>query len=405
MGCGDVALDPSDPDTLYAVLYARQRRPWSFTSGPAATDGKDLGGIFKSTDGGATWRKLEKGLPGAHRPHRPRRFDEETRRVVYAIVQSDEAGTNSIDEVRSKSGGVFRSDDGGETWTRTSPLNPRPFYFCQIRVDPENDERVYVLGYALHVSDDGGKSFREDRFEKIHPDNHALAIDPRRPKRLLLGTDGGAYQSYDGGKSWEHLNRFAAGEFYRISLDTSDPYRICGGLQDNLNWVGPSRTRSKEGILNSDWINIGGGDGFSCVFDPNDSNLVYSESQEGELFRFDLSTGFAKGLRPSPPEGQPGFRFHWNSPLIGSRHEKGALYLAGNRVFRLTDRGEKWTRDQPRPLDPGPRPHDRHRQRRGDLRRRLHAGRVARRRRDCSGRGPTTGRSGSPRTTARTGRT
>ena len=346
VGCGEVALDPSDPHTIYAVLYARQRRPWSFTSGPAATDGKDLGGIFKSTDGGATWKKLDKGLPS-----RTARIglavSAKNSRIVYAVVQSDEAGTNNIDEVRSRSGGVFRSDDGGETWARTTPLNPRPFYFSQIRVDPEDADRVYVLGYALHVSEDGGKSFREDRFEKVHPDNHALAIDPRRAKRLLLGTDGGAYQSFDGGKSWEHLNRFAAGEYYRISLDTSTPYRICGGLQDNLNWVGPSRTRSKEGILNTDWINIGGGDGFSCVFDPNDSNLVYSESQEGELFRFDLSTGFAKRLRPSPAEGQPGFRFHWNSPLIGSHHEKGALYLAGNRVFRLTDRGEKWTAISP----------------------------------------------------------
>lgn len=342
VGCGDVVLDPSDPNTVYAALYARRRRPWSFTSGPAATDGKDLGGIFKSSDGGATWRKLEKGLPVrtgriglAVSPKNPR--------VLDAVVQSDEAGSNNINEVRSKSGGIFRSEDGGESWARTSWLNPRPFYFSQIRVDPENPKRVYVLGYALHVSEDGGKSFREDRFEKAHPDLHAFAIDPRRAKRLLLGTDGGAYQSFDGGKSWEHLNRFAAGEFYRISLDAGVPYRICGGLQDNLNWVGPSRTRSKEGILNTDWIDLGGGDGFSCVFDPQDSNLVYSESQEGELFRFDLSTGFAKRLRPSPAEGQPGFRFHWNSPLIGSRHEKGVLYLAGNRVFRLTDRGEKWS--------------------------------------------------------------
>ncbi|MGH9367394.1 MAG: WD40/YVTN/BNR-like repeat-containing protein, partial [Thermoanaerobaculia bacterium] len=342
VGCGDVALDPSDPNTVYAALYARLRKSWSFTSGPAATNGKDVGGLFKSSDGGATWKKLEQGLP-----KRMARIglavSASNPRILYAVVQSDEAGTDRIDEVRSRSGGIFRSDDGGESWTRTSGLNPRPFYFSQVRVDPEKPDRVYVLGYALHVSEDGGKSFREDRFEKVHPDNHALAIDPKRPGRLLLGTDGGAYQSFDYGKSWEHLNRFAAGEFYRLSLDSSDPYRICGGLQDNLNWVGPSRTRSKEGIVNSDWTSIGGGDGFSCVFDPDDPNLVYSESQEGELFRFDLSTGFAKRLRPSPREGQPAYRFHWNSPLIGSRHEKGVLYLGGNRVFRLTDRGEKWT--------------------------------------------------------------
>ena len=341
VGCGDVALDPSDPNTIYAALYARVRRPWSFTSGPAATDGKDLGGIFRSTDGGATWTKLSQGLP-AQTARIGLAVSAKNPKTLYAVVQSDEAGTSDINDVRSKSGGVFRSDDGGQSWTRTSRLDPRPFYFSQIRVDPENADRVYVLGFAMHVSEDGGKSFREDRGEKVHPDLHALSIDPRRPKRLLLGTDGGAYQSFDGGKSWEHLNRFAAGEFYRISLDGSTPYRICGGLQDNLNWLGPSRTYTKEGIRNSDWTSLGGGDGFSCVFDPDDSNVLYSESQTGALFRIDLASGFIKRLRPTPPEGQPAFRFHWNSPLIGSRHEKGVLYLGGNRVFRLSDRGEKW---------------------------------------------------------------
>ena len=341
VGCGEVVLDPSDPKTIYAVLYARQRQPWSFVSGPDATDGKDLGGIFKSSDGGATWRKLEGGLPGSTQRIGLTLFRKNPK-ILYAVVQSSEGGTSGIRDVTSKRGGVFRSEDGGETWTRQSALNPRAFYFSQIRVDPENPELVYVLGFALHVSEDGGKSFREDRFEKIHPDNHALAIDPRRPERLLLGTDGGVYQSFDRAKSWAHLNRFAAGEFYRISLDESVPYRICGGLQDNLNWVGPSMTRSKEGILNSDWINIEGGDGFSCVFDPADPNIVFAESQGGDVHRFDLGSGAVKNLRPEPPEGQPRYRFHWNSPLIGSRHEKGAMYLGGNRVFKLTTKGELW---------------------------------------------------------------
>jgi photosystem II stability/assembly factor-like uncharacterized protein len=341
VGCGDVALDPSDPGTLYAALYARLRHPWSFSSGPQVTDGKDLGGIFKSTDGGATWKKLEKGLPGATGRIGLSVFRKDPK-ILYAIVQSNESGTPGLFEVRSKSGGVFRSADGGETWTRTSPLDPRPLYFSQLRVDPENSDRVYVLGFGLHVSEDGGKSFREDRFEKVHPDNHALAIDPRRPERLLLGTDGGVYQSFDRAKTWAYLNRFAAGEFYRINLDDSVPYRICGGLQDNLNWVGPSRTKSKDGIVNSDWINIQGGDGFSCVFDPEDPNIVFAESQEGELHRFDLRSGAVKRLRPEPAEGAPAYRFHWNAPLIGSRHEKGVMFLGGNRVFRLATKGETW---------------------------------------------------------------
>ena len=192
-----------------------------------------------------------------------------TRSVVYAVVQSDEGGTSGIDNAKSKAGGVFRSEDGGETWTRMSPLNPRPFYFSQIRVDPQNDQRVYVLGFMLHVSDDGGRTFREDLFKNVHADCHALAIvpppaalvadaeraaaealkkaEPGAPppppvfsRHLVLGTDGGVYQSFDAGGDWDHLDRIAAGQYYRINVDDSVPYRICGGLQDNTNWLGPS---------------------------------------------------------------------------------------------------------------------------------------------------------------------
>lgn len=341
VGCGDVAIDPSNPDVLYAALYARRRTPWSFAWGTAVTSGQDAGGIFKSTDGGATWRKLANGLPA-----RTGRIGIDVHRkdprTVYAIVQTEEGGTATIDDVRAKRGGVFRSDDAGETWTRANALNPRPFYFSQIRVDPEDPQRVYVLGFAVHVSEDGGRTFREDRFAKVHPDVHALAVDPRSPKRLLLGTDGGVYQSVDRGASWEHLHRFAGGEFYRIALDDSRPWRVCGGLQDNLNWLGPSRTRTQEGILNTDWVNLGGGDGFYCVFDPDDPNLLFAESQQGFVHRIDLASGQSKGLRPEPGEGEAAFRFHWNAPLIGSRHAKGVMYLAGNRVFRLTQKGTHW---------------------------------------------------------------
>ncbi|WP_243300928.1 WD40/YVTN/BNR-like repeat-containing protein [Geothrix oryzisoli] len=358
VGCGDVALDPSAPDTLYATLYARQRTPWSFSYGIAASEGQDVGGIYRSIDGGTTWRKLEKGLPT-----QTGRIGLDVSRshpgIVMAVVQSDQGGTVGIDELLSRAGGVFRSEDGGESWTRVNALDPRPFYFSQIRIDPVNPQRVYVAGYMLHVSDNGGRSFREDLFGKVHSDCHALAfpkadppkVEPPAPgepalppvtSRLLLGTDGGVYQSYEAGQAWLHLNNIPAGQFYRIALDDSLPYRIAGGLQDNLNWVGPSRTRSKDGILNSDWTNIGGGDGFSCAFDPQDRDLVYAESQEGMLHRFNLRTGEFKALRPNPAEGQPAFRFNWNAPLFGSRHDKGALYLGGNQVFRLTHRGETW---------------------------------------------------------------
>ncbi len=362
-GCGDVALDPSNPETVYAALYARQRTPWSFASGPEATNGRDVGGIFRSTNGGATWKKLGGGLP----PQTGRiglAVSANNPKVVMALVQSYEGGSSPISDLRSKSGGVFRSEDKGEKWTRMSAIDPRPFYFSQIRIDPVNDQRVYLLEFALLVSDDGGKNFREDLSEKVHPDCHALAIQPgsapppkpakpedknKPPKppicqRLILGTDGGPYQSFAGGKNWDHLNRFPAGEFYRISLDDTKPYfRIAGGLQDNENWVGPSGVPSKEGIRNADWTALAGGDGFYVLFDPADHDTFYAESQQAEVHRINLRNGELRRLRPEPAEGQPRYRFHWNSPMIMSQHKPGVIYLGGNCVFRLTDRAEKYS--------------------------------------------------------------
>ncbi|MBA2743030.1 MAG: hypothetical protein H0U43_01730 [Chthoniobacterales bacterium] len=361
-GCVDVTIDPSNPEIVYAALYARQRTPWDFTYGVAATNGEDVGGIFKSTNGGAAWKKLAGGLP-AQTGRIGLSVSAGNPKIVMAVVQSDEGGATDIRQIHSRGGGVFRSEDGGEKWTRTTDLNPRPFYFSQIRIDPANDQRVYLLGYALLVSDDAGRSFREDYSEKVHPDCHALAIQPgtapapkpakpedkdKPPKppvsnRALLGTDGGVYQTHNGGKAWEHLNRIASGQFYRISLDDSQPYyRVAGGLQDNSNFAGPSSVLSKDGIMNSDWTNLGGGDGFYVQFDPADRDTFYAESQEGEIHRMNLRTGELRELRPQPAEGQPRYRFHWNSPLIMSRHKPGVIYLAGNRVFRLTDRGEKY---------------------------------------------------------------
>jgi len=361
-GCGDVVIDPNNPETVYAALYARQRTPWSFVSGPDATSGEDVGGIFKSTNGGASWKKLSNGLP----PQTGRiglAISASNPKIVMAVVQSYAGGSGILTDLHSKSGGVFRSEDGGEKWTRASTMDPRPFYFSQIRIDPVNDQRVYLLEFALLVSDDGGKNFREDLSEKVHPDLHALAIQPnsappqkppkpedknKPPKppiclRLLLGTDGGPYQSFAGGKNWDHLNKFPAGEFYRISLDDSKPYfRIAGGLQDNENWVGPSGVQSKEQIRNSDWIALAGGDGFYVQFDPTDKDMFYAESQQGEVHRINLRNGELRRLRPEPAEGQPRYRFHWNSPMIMSRHSPGVIYLGGNHVFKLTDRMEKY---------------------------------------------------------------
>ena len=362
-GCGDVVIDPANPQLVYAALYARQRTSWSFVSGPEATNSEDVGGIFKSTNGGGTWKKLSGGLPGLT-GRIGLAISASNPKVVMAVVQSYEGGTGQLTDLRSKSGGVFRSEDGGEKWNRMSAMDPRPFYFSQIRIDPVNDQRVYLLEFALLVSDDGGKNFREDLSEKVHPDCHAFAIQPgsapppKPPKpedknkpakppvclRLLLGTDGGLYQSFAGGKNWDHLNKFPGGEFYRISLDDSQPYfRIAGGLQDNENWVGPSGVQSKEAIRNCDWTALAGGDGFYVLFDPKDPETFYAESQQGEVHRINLRNGELRRLRPEPSEGAPRYRFHWNSPLLMSRHNPGVIYLGGNQVFKLTDRMEKYS--------------------------------------------------------------
>ncbi len=366
-GCGDVVLDPGNSQIVYAALYARQRTPWSFTSGPAATGGQDVGGIFKSTNGGASWKKLSGGLPN-QTGRIGLAISASNPKIVMTVLQSYEGGTGTLTDLRSKSGGVFRSEDNGEKWTRMSAIDPRPFYFSQIRIDPVNDKRVYLLEFALLVSDDGGKNFREDLSEKLHPDLHALAIQPnsapppkpqkpedknKPPKppiclRLLLGTDGGLYQSFAGGKNWDHLNKFPGGEFYRISLDDTKPYfRIAGGLQDNENWVGPSGVQSKEMIRNSDWTALAGGDGFYVLFDPKDPNTFYAESQQGEVHRINLENGEIRRLRPQPSEGQPAYRFNWNSPMIMSQHNPGTIYLGGNHVFKLTDRMEKYSMISP----------------------------------------------------------
>ena len=361
-GCPDVVMDPANPEILYATLYARQRTPWNFAYGVSATNGEDVGGIFKSTNGGGTWKKLAGGLPG-QTGRIGLAISASNPKVVMATVQSDEGGASDIRDIHSRAGGVFRSEDGGEKWTRMSDINPRPFYFSEIKIDPANDQRVYVLGFAVLMSDDAGRTFREDHSEKVHPDCHTLVIQPgtvpppkppkpedknKPPKpqvcqRVLLGTDGGVYQSYSAGKGWEHLARIPAGQFYRISVDDTQPYyRIAGGLQDNTNWVGPSGVNSKDAVINGDWTTLGGGDGFYVVFDPADRDTFYAESQQGYVHRINLRTGEMRELRPEPAEGQLAYRFHWNSPLIPSKHKPGTIYLGGNRVFRLTERVEKF---------------------------------------------------------------
>lgn len=349
-GAVDLVADPSNPKVLYAAMYARRRTPWSYT-GTGET-----GGIWRTTDGGGTWTKLVNGLP-----RRTGRIGLDVYRknpkVVYAVVESDEGGRLSEFEESSRAGGVFRSDDGGSSWRRISPFSPRAFYFSQIRVQPDDSTRVYLLGTDLYWSDDGGYNFKARGAKNLHPDCHALWIDPADGRHVLLGTDGGIFQSFDRIANWQFVDNLPIGEFYNLAYDLREPfYRIYGGLQDNQTWGGPSRTMFEAfnfgggaggGIANEDWELLGGGDGFHVAVDPTNPGLVWYESQGGELIRQDLVSGRERYCRPSNNEGEPVHRFNWNAPFLVSPHDPSVLWMGAQFVFKLTDRGERWERVSP----------------------------------------------------------
>ena len=236
-------------------------------------------------------------------------------------------------------GGIYRSADKGETWTRINSLNPRPMYFSQIRVDPSDERYLYAAGVSLHRSTNGGKTFTADAGSRVHSDFHALWIDPNDGRHIITGCDGGFYVSWDRTRRWEHLNHLALGQFYHVAIDSRRPYHVYGGLQDNGSWGGPARSLSGSGILNEDWINVGGGDGFVCRVDPFDPDIVYSESQNGAMNRRNLATGVSSGIRPRATRGVR-YRFNWNTPFILSSHNPGIFYAGGNYVFRSVKRGD-----------------------------------------------------------------
>jgi photosystem II stability/assembly factor-like uncharacterized protein len=327
-GVSDIAMDPQSPDTLYAAAYERRRSVHGFNGG-----GPD-GGIYKSVDGGATWKKLTKGLPYENGGDVGRIGLDIYRKdpnIVYALVQTEK-------------GGLYRSEDKGETWKRMSDTNPRPSYYSQVRIDPNNDSRIWVLGAAMYFSEDGGKTFTTERVQKIHGDFHALWIDPANSNHVLAGSDGGIHWSYDNGKTWDFVNTLAIGQFYEIGLDNERPYHVCGGLQDNGSWCGPAMSLTKDGIINSDWVLIHGGDGFYAQVDPVEPWIVYTESQDGDLARRDIRTGQERGIGPEAKLGEPHYRFNWNSPVVVSAHDHRTIYYAGNYLFKSTNRGESWTR-------------------------------------------------------------
>jgi photosystem II stability/assembly factor-like uncharacterized protein len=327
-GVSDIAIDPQSPNTLYAAAYERRRTVFGYNGGGPH------GGLYKTVDGGAHWAKLSKGLPTTGDIGRCAvDIYRKNSNIVYALVE------------HATLGGIYRSEDKGFNWTRMSDTNPRPSYYSQVRIDPNNDRKVWVLGAPLYMSEDGGKTFTQDRAQKIHSDFHAMWIDPANSDHIILGSDGGITITYDSGRRWDYVNNLPLGQFYEIAYDMAKPYHVCGGLQDNYSWCGPSGSLITQGIANDEWINIGGGDGFDTKMDPNDSNIVYTESQDGGLLRRDLRTGESRSLRPQEDNDKaPRYRFQWNSPLVLSSHDPKTLYYAGNHLFKSTNRGDTWQR-------------------------------------------------------------
>jgi photosystem II stability/assembly factor-like uncharacterized protein len=332
-GVSDIAIDPQSPNILYAAAYQRRRTVFGYNGGGPA------GGIYRSTDGGQHWTKLGMGELGRGLPNTgdigrcALSIYRKNPNIVYAEIE------------HATRGGVYRSEDRGATWTRMSDVNPRPSYFSQIRVDPNSDLRIWLGGVNIYFSEDGGRTFIQTRFRDVHSDVHGIWIDPSNSDHLIIGCDGGVWITFDSGRNWMHNNNLAIGQFYEVAYDFQKPYHVCGGLQDNYSWCGPSSTAQQTGIANEDWITVQGGDGFYNRIDPSDPNIVYAESQDGNLSRRDLRTSEVKSIRPQEDNDEaPRYRFQWNSPLAISPHDPKTIYYGGNYLFRSTDRGDTWER-------------------------------------------------------------
>jgi photosystem II stability/assembly factor-like uncharacterized protein len=350
-GTIDLAMDPGDANTVFAAMYQRRRTGWGFNGGGPGS------GIYRTLDGGDTWQELKNGLPDGDMGRIGLDVYRRDGNLVYALIEADARapsqgfGGGGPGPAERKSG-VYRSTDRGETWEKISDTNPRPMYYSQIRIDPNDPERIYVLGTQLAISEDGGRTFRNDGAEGIHVDHHALWIDPSDSDHLIIGNDGGVSASFDRARSWRMYDNLAIGQFYQVGVDMRDPYYVCGGLQDNSSWCGPSRTLNNYGIKNSDWYDVWGGDGFFNVIDPTDYTIVYTESQGGNLARVDVTTGEGARIRPvpRPVEGEDedrSYRFNWNTPVVISAHDPATIYLGANVLLRSPDRGVSWQEISP----------------------------------------------------------
>lgn len=326
-GVTDVVMDPRDPDVLYAASYQRRRHVWTLINGGPE------GAIYKSTDAGATWNKLESGLPSGDVGRIGLAISSVNPDYVYAIVEAANDGS-----------GFYRTTNRGVTWSKMSDYkNVSAQYYSEIFCDPVTVEKVYILDTFSAVTEDGGKTFTRISTQGRHVDDHAFWINPDNPKHYLIGGDGGIYETFDGGNNFLFKENLPITQFYRVSVDDHEPfYRVMGGTQDNNSMIVPSQTINEEGIVNADFIPLVGGDGYEAVADPENPNIIYCQWQYGGLTRHDLQSGETVSIKPQEGKDDSPYRWNWDTPLILSPHAN-RLYAAANKVFRSDDKGNSWT--------------------------------------------------------------
>jgi len=329
-GVSEVHMDPRNPDVMYAVSWQRFRNVAVLMDGGPGT------GIHKSTDGGETWRELTEGLPDENRGKTGFAMSPQNPDVLYATI-----------ELANREGGFWRSADGGESWEKRNEYlssGTGPHYYQELFASPHKFDRVYQMDVQMHMTEDGGENFTNLRHETKHSDHHAMAFDPNDENYLIVGVDGGIYESYDLGESWRFIGNLPITQYYKVAVDYDEPfYNVYGGTQDNNTQGGPSRTLNAHGIENSDWFITLFGDGHQPAVDPNNPDIVYSQWQQGNLARYDRKTGEQVYVKPQPAKGESPNRYNWDSPILISPHQSSTLYFGTQRVYKSEDYGDTWT--------------------------------------------------------------
>ncbi len=325
-GVNNIVMDPSNPDILYAT--SEQRRRTSFTK----IGGGPESAVYKSTDAGANWRKIMDGLPKVDLGGMGIDVSPVDPNLVYLIV-----------EAADNKGGFFRSTDKGESWNKMGDYNSSGQYYNEIVCDPKNADKVYSTETRSVFTTDGGKTWNNISTDGRHVDDHAIWIDPSDTEHFMIGGDGGIYETWDAGSTFDFKENLPITQFYRVNVDNAEPfYNVYGGTQDNNSMVGPSMNTSRSGVTNDDWSVTTGGDGFWITADPDDPNIIYTESQYGNVVRFDKKSGERIDIRPSERKDELTYKWNWNAPMFISPHKASRLYMAANKVFRSDDRGDTW---------------------------------------------------------------